>query len=112
MVLLLLSVSTTATSQCMGSNTFSTCTDNNGNNYNVQRYGNTTSVQGSNASTGSTWSQNSTTMGNMTRTTGQASNGAAWTENRTELGGGNYVVSGTNSQGQSYSHSCNKFGCN
>lgn len=100
-----------ANAQCIGSNSFSTCSDNNGNTYTVSRMGNTTMVNG-NSSNGSSWSQTSNTVGNSTYTTGTASNGQNWNETQTNMGGGGRMISGTNSQGQSYSHYCTQFGCN
>ncbi|EHM2198236.1 hypothetical protein ABNK09_004221 [Salmonella enterica] len=70
-----------------------------------------TTVNGSNASTGSTWSQTSQTFGNQTYTNGRAANGQSWNQTQTNLGGGSRMVTGTNSKGQSYSHYCNQFGC-
>ena len=43
---------------CFGSGAFTTCNDASGNSYNVQRYGNTTEMQGYNAVTGSSWTKN------------------------------------------------------
>lgn len=60
---------------CFGSDSFQTCNDNSGNSYNVQRFGNTTNVQGHNSSTGSSWNQNSTRMGNQTTTRRQDADG-------------------------------------
>lgn len=97
--------------QCVGSDAFSTCTDQSGNTYQVQRYGNTTHVNGT-AANGVTWNQTTNTYGNQSHTTGTASNGNTWTENRTDYGNGNYNVQGTNSNGEYYSHNCNRFGCN
>ena len=57
-----LAASVAASAGCFGSDNFKTCTDDNGNTYNVQRYGNTTSIQGSNPGTGSQWNQTSTTI--------------------------------------------------
>ena len=39
---------------CFGSGAMQTCTDNQGNSYNVQRFGNTTTMQGSNVANGTT----------------------------------------------------------
>lgn len=105
-------VALNASAQCIGTNTLATCYDNNGNTYQVNRMGGMTTVNGRNASTGSTWSETSNTIGNSTYTNGRAANGQAWNETQTNLGGGNRMISGRNSQGQSYSYSCNQFGCN
>lgn len=95
---------------CYGSANYYSCNDASGNSYNVQKYGNTTNMQGYNASTGSNWSQNSQTYGNTTQIQGQA-NGRSWNETiQTMLGMTTY--SGTNSQGQSYMKTCTAYGCN
>ncbi|MDR1843935.1 MAG: hypothetical protein LBR63_09230 [Citrobacter amalonaticus] len=100
-----------ASAQCIGTNALATCYDNNGNSYQVSRMGNTTTVNGHNANTGSTWSQSSNTIGNSTYTNGRASNGQHWNETQTNVGG-TRIISGTNSQGEPYTHTCNQFGCN
>lgn len=100
-----------ANAQCIGTNTLSTCYDNNGNTYTVNHMGNTTIVNG-NSANGSSWSQTSNTIGNSTYTNGTAANGNSWNEIQTNLAGGNRMISGTNSQGESYSHYCNQYGCN
>ena len=109
----ILSLSSVASyAQCIGSESFSTCNDDNGNNYTVMRSGNMTTVNGS-SQDGTTWNQTTTSMGGgNTYTTGTASNGAHWNETRTNTGGGSYTVSGINSQGESYTHFCNQSGCN
>lgn len=104
-------ISFSAFSQCIGTKEMSTCFDNNGNTYQVNRMGNSTYVQGHNSQTGTSWSQQTQTFGNQTTTTGRAANGQTWTQNRTDFGGGNYSVSGRNSQGQNYQQTCNQFGC-
>lgn len=111
LVLLLLSVSTAATAQCIGTDSMSSCTDDSGNTYDVTRYGNTTHVEGR-ARNGGSWSQDTTHIGNQTNTTGRASNGNTWDETRTEYGNGNYSVSGKNANGEYFSKNCSQFGCN
>jgi hypothetical protein len=111
MAAILLAVLTgAAQAACFGSDAFSTCTDSSGNSYSVQRFGNTTSVQGSNPD-GSSWSQNSNTMGNTTYTNGET-NGQQW--NMTAQHNGPFTTySGTNAAGQPFFHSCSQYGgCN
>lgn len=103
---------TKADANCIGNETFYTCTDSNGSNYTVSKFGNMTTTTGSNARTGSNWSQNSTTFGNQTFTNGTASDGGAWNMNQTNLGGGYTSLSGQNSKGNSFSAFCGPFGCN
>jgi hypothetical protein len=66
---------------CTGGSVYRTCYDSYGNSYSVQRFGNTTTVQGRNAGTGSTWSQTDTTFGNSTYTQG-TTNGRSWNMQR------------------------------
>jgi len=44
--------------ECIGSGSFQTCNDDSGNSYTINRYGNSTTMNGYNAQTGSSWSQN------------------------------------------------------
>jgi hypothetical protein len=94
-----------AQASCFGSGSFQTCTDESGNTYNVQRYGNTTNVQGSNPSTGSSWNQTSQTYGNTTYQSGTASNGNSWNGTTQQIGN-TTINSGTDSRGHSYHKSC------
>jgi hypothetical protein len=45
----------TGDAACLGTGSFSTCTDASGNHYTVNRFGNQTMMNGYNASTGYTW---------------------------------------------------------
>lgn len=94
---------------CYGSGSSYHCTDASGNSYNVQKYGNTTQVQGSNSSTGSTWNQTSQTYGNTTQIQGN-SNGRSWNET-IQASPGMTTYSGTNSNGQFYQKTCTSSGC-
>jgi hypothetical protein len=99
-----------ANASCIGSDAYKTCTDSSGNSYNVQRYGNTTNVQGTNAENGSSWNQTSSTYGNTTQTNGTAANGQSW--NSTTISSpGMTQQFGTDSQGNSFSKTCTQFGC-
>ncbi|MCS3740222.1 hypothetical protein [Rhizobium sp. BK661] len=104
-------LSTAANASCFGSGTFRTCSDSNGNTYNIQRYGNSTNMQGYNAQTGSSWSQNSQTYGNSTYTQGRAADGGSWNMNQQRIGNTTFY-SGTDSDGNSFSGSCGAYGCN
>ena len=106
------SFSVAAFANCFGGPTMQTCTDNNGNSYQVNRLGNMTTVNGYNAQTGSSWNETSNTYGNRTVINGTAANGASWNENITNFGNGTRIINGTNSQGQSFSHYCTAYGCN
>lgn len=106
--LIVSSVAVNAT--CFGSEAFKTCTDDSGNTYNVQKYGNTTNVQGTNAATGSNWSQTSNTYGNTTQTNGTAANGNSW-NSTTNSSPGMTQTYGTDSNGNSFSKTCTQAGC-
>ena len=101
---------TVANATCVGSGAFTTCTDSAGNNYNVQRYGNTTNMQGYNAGTGSAWTQNSQTYGNTTQIQGNT-NGNSWNQTIQTLPGMT-IQSGTDSRGNYFTRTCTAYGCN
>ena len=87
--------------QCFGSDSFKTCTDyNNGNHYQIQKIGNSTLVNGSNYNNGSSWSQQSTKIGNSTIHTGNAANGNYWNITEQNIGGTKHII-GTDSKGNS-----------
>ena len=67
-----------AHANCFGTSTMSTCYDDSGNSYNVQRFGDQTFMHGSNARTGSSWSQNSLSIGDTTFHNGTDSDGNSW----------------------------------
>jgi len=69
-VLLSVLISTNVQAACYGSSTFENCYDGSGNTYTVNRFGDTTQMNGFNAQTGSQWSQTSQTYGTMTYHTG------------------------------------------
>lgn len=105
-----LAVASAAHSACVGSGSFVTCTDSSGNTYNIQRYGNTTYMQGSNPYTGSNWSQQSSTYSNTTYHNGIAADGSPWSGSTTRIGGTTFHQ-GIDSKGNPYSRTCNAFGC-
>ena len=98
-----LAVSNFAHAQCYGTGTFKTCYDDSGNTYSVNKIGNTTYLNGSNASTGSNWSQTSTTIGNTTYTNGQAANGNSWNSTQINSGFGTTTF-GTDSNGRTFNN--------
>lgn len=95
---------------CYGSGAYQTCNDNAGNSYNVQRFGNTTQVQGTNAQTGSNWNQTTQTIGNTTFHNGTAADGSSWNGTSQNIGGTTFHR-GTDSDGNAYSKTCNAHGC-
>jgi hypothetical protein len=67
-----------AAANCVGTANSYNCYDGrSGNSYNVQTYGNSSYMQGYNAGTGSTWSQQSNTYGNSTYMNGTSSSGSS-----------------------------------
>lgn len=98
-------------SNCTGSETLYTCVDpNNGNTYEITKYGNTTEVQGRSLS-GSTWSQTSETIGNTTYTTGYDKDGNEWTQTGEKVGD-TYYYNGIDSNGNEFNGSCDSYsGC-
>jgi hypothetical protein len=107
---LAMTMSVTAQAACFGSGAFQTCNDSSGNSYTVNRLGNMTTMQCYIARTGSSWSQNSTTLGNSTYTNGQT-NGHSWNMQQNNFGN-IQTYSGTNSRGQSFYHTCAFGKCN
>ena len=99
-----------ANATCFGSANMYTCNDASGNSYNVQKYGNTTNVQGYNSGTGSSWNQTSNTMGNTTFING-STNGNSWNQTIQTMPGMT-TYSGTDSRGNSFNKTCTAFGCN
>ncbi len=95
---ILLSASLSVKANCFGSANVYTCTDTaSGNTYNVQKFGNSTYMQGYNSNNGTSWNQNSHTYGNTTNIYGNASNGQNWNQTITPYG--SY---GTDSRGNSF----------
>lgn len=109
--LTLLLISTTASALCTGSGSFKTCTDNQGNNYTVQKFGNQTYTTGHNNRTGSSWSSNSNTIGNTTFQNGRSADGGTWNQTIQNIGNTQFR-SGTDSNGNSFNKTCNQYGCN
>ena len=99
-----------ASAACFGSAAYSTCTDDSGNSYSIQRFGNQTFMNGSNAAAGSNWSEHSMTLGNTTYIDGKAANGNSWNETEQHLGN-TETYSGTDSNGNSFFRTCGPGGC-
>lgn len=107
----LFSLASPSLASCFGSGTMQTCTDDSGNSYTTQRFGNQSITNGYNANTGSNWSQNSITSGNNTFTNGTAANGNPWSATETRMGNSR-SISGVDSRGNSFSAFCTPAGCN
>lgn len=111
LALSLLSLSLSANANCYGTSTMYRCYDaNSGNSYNVLKSGNMTYVNGYNSNTGSTWSSNSHTIGNMTIQNGYDKDGNSWNQTINRMG--SYTsYSGTDSDGNYYHTTCGTYGC-
>ncbi|TFY99257.1 hypothetical protein EZ313_22090 [Ramlibacter henchirensis] len=106
---LLFAASFGAQAMCVGTPNFQSCTDSSGNSYTVNRFGNTTMMQGSNPN-GSQWNQTSQTYGNTTFHNGTAANGNNWNGTTTSIGN-TQIHQGTDSRGRPYQRTCGPFGC-
>ncbi|MEI1702486.1 hypothetical protein V8P79_08575 [Acinetobacter baumannii] len=98
---------------CYGTSYSDSCSDSNSrNNYSITKYGNTTEVEGSNYQTGSRWNQSTYDYGNgMTSTTGHDKNGNSWSIDTQKVGDTTYY-NGRDSEGKSFSYSCDSYyGC-
>lgn len=94
---------------CIGTDALKTCTDNSGNSYTVSRMGNATNVQGYSANGGS-WNQSTQAIGNTAYTHGTASNGASWNQTTQGNGMGGMTTYGTDSRGNSFHRTCDRYG--
>jgi hypothetical protein len=108
--LLLCGAAFTSQAACVGTGNFRTCTDNAGNSYNIQRFGNSTTMSGTNPRTGSEWSQQSHTFGNTTNTYGRDATGRTW-NSTTITTPGTTQQFGRDSRGQPFSKICTAAGC-
>ena len=95
---------------CIGTSSYYSCSDASGNTYNVNKFGNTTIVNGYNANTGSSWNQNTYRSGNTSSTYGTAADGSSWNSQTYRTPSGSTTF-GTDSRGNSFSRNCNQFGC-
>lgn len=103
---------TSANAGCFGSDSLYTCNDpQSGNNYQINKFGNSTYMTGNNSRTGSTWSQTSSTYGSTTYQNGTSSDGSTWRQTIQDNGSLGRTYSGTDAQGNYYSKTCSQFGC-
>lgn len=103
---------TGANASCFGTENMYSCNDpQSGNNYQINKFGNTTYMTGNNPRTGSTWSQTSNTYGNTTYQSGSSSNGNTWNQTIQNNGSIGTTYSGTDSKGNYFHKTCNQFGC-
>lgn len=106
---LLLVVPCVGWAACVGTGSYRTCSDNQGNSYSVQRYGSTTYLQGHNSNTGSSWNQSSQRIGNGTYHSGRDAQGNAWSGTSQQIGNTTFN-SGYDSDGNSYSGTTQRIG--
>ncbi len=100
-------LSTNAHASCYGSSSSYTCYEN-GAPYNVQKYGNTTTVPGRSAN--GSWSSTSQRFGNTTYQNGRSIDGRSWNQTIQSSPYGT-TRSGTDSNGKSFYRTCNAYGC-
>jgi hypothetical protein len=101
-------LSANVSAQCIGSGAMKSCSDAYGNNYTVNKIGNTTFVNGSNAN--GNWSSTSIKMGNTVMQSGTDIDGNSWNQTIYSQPGGMSVF-GTDSDGDSFGTVCDEFGC-
>ncbi len=99
-ILLLMTAAGSANAQCFGSGSYYSCSDSSGNHYNVQKFGNMTQVQGSNAN--GSWSSTSQRFGNTTFQNGTSIDGGTWNQTIQSNPGGGTMRYGTDSDGDSF----------
>ncbi|OOS05342.1 hypothetical protein SAMN02745664_10460 [Moraxella cuniculi DSM 21768] len=110
LILSLLALPSLANAYCYGSERLYSCSDSNGNNYDVQKIGNLTYVNGYNRNTGSSWSSESQTIGNITYQNGRAANGNSWNQTIQRIGNSTYY-SGMDGNDNYQSQTCDSYGC-
>jgi hypothetical protein len=94
---------------CTGTGAYRFCSDASGNAYTVNRLGSSTFVNGSNAQTGSTWSQSTQRIGSSSFTNGYNSQGQSWNATSTTMGN-TTLQSGTDSAGRAFSSQITRIG--
>ena len=86
-----------ANATCYGTDTFQNCDDNSGKSYTINLFDDTTMMTGGNAQTGSSGSQNPTTLGDTTFHNDRASNGNSWNSTPQRLGDSRHDRQGSSS---------------
>jgi hypothetical protein len=100
-----------AFAQCSGSLSFQNCVDESGNNYTVQRYGNTAPIDGEDANADFTANHIAHTNGSTTFVSGMAADGSTWNETITDFGNGTRTIAGMDGHGIVYNRYCTSNGC-
>ncbi|MCQ2966595.1 MAG: hypothetical protein MJ250_07675 [Alphaproteobacteria bacterium] len=104
-ILLFLLFPLSVQAKCFGSGSYKTCYDNNGNTYEIMKFGNTTEVTGHNSRTGSQWSETVNQFGNTTTISGRDHRGNTWNEDIQRFGN-TTSYSGRDSDGNSFHKTC------
>ena len=99
-----------ASAGCVGSTDIRTCTDGLGNTYAIQRLGGFTFVTGINDLTGETWTETTQRIGGVAVTHGEGG-GRSWEGTESHVGPGLVARSGTDPEGRTYEHLCDRDGC-
>lgn len=102
----------TAFAGCAGSLASQNCVDESGNNYTVQRFGNTAPINSIDAQPGSTSNHIAKTAGSSTFVSGVAADGSTWNETITDYGNGSRTISGVDGNGIVYNRYCTTYACN
>lgn len=97
--------------RCSGNPAFQDCVDESGNNYSVQRFGNTAPIDSEDANAKETSNHIAHTIGSSTFISGVAADGSTWNETITDYGNGSRTISGMNGQGLIYNRYCTAYGC-
>ncbi len=101
--------STTASATRSTTDSLQACYDaSSGNSYQVQRYGNTTQMNGYKAETASSCNRTSHSIGNTTFHTGTSADGNSWNSTQQEIGVTTFY-NGADSQANSFSCSQSEF---
>lgn len=100
-----------ANAQCFGTGNYRSCYDPaTGNQYNTIRFGGTSITNGSNAVTGSTWSQTTNRIGGTTSiTNGIDSDGRSWSQTINRVGDTTYQH-GTDATGKPFNCIITRYG--
>lgn len=102
LILAITSISTLASANCIKTGTITSCYDSqSGNSYTTYDFGNSSITNGSNANTGTTWTQNTTRFGDSSYSSGYSSKGTTWSQNTTRFGDTS-ITNGNSSSGKSW----------
>ena len=102
LILAISSISTLASANCTKTGSITSCYDSqSGNSYTTYDFGTSSITNGSNANTGTTWSQNTTRLGDSSFSNGTSSTGTTWNQSTTRFGDMS-ITNGSSSSGKSW----------